>query len=757
MSTTINIDPCGPGRVVCRPAEYLGGEGFAHYRAVTAGAGATYDRAAKGQAAPVEALGALVAALKGAGYVPQVSPALVADLAAAARAEEAHEAATVSRIRLTQDALRARGLSLFRHQEDGIRWLAGRTSAILADDMGLGKTCQTLLALPDRAPAIVVCPAVAKGVWRAEAAKWRPDLRVEVLAGRKSFRWPAPGEIVVLNYDILPLPGIPPGAPAGLVVVADEASACKNSKAQRTERLRALVRVALANSGRVYQLTGTPLLNRPMELYTIINTGGPALLRESFGSWNGFVGMFRGRREQVARNVYTWQFDGPRPGDPAVAQALARVMLRRRKEDVLDLPERIVQRIEVNDVDKSVYALCDSVMGAIEARGMELEEVVTRATGGGMPGFEDISRMRAACASAKIPHALALVEEYEEAGEPVVVASAHRAPVDVIGARPGWAAITGDTSAEERTRIEAAFQAGDLHGIAMTIKAGGVAITLTRASRMILVDLEWTPGINSQAEDRIHRIGQGRSCLYQHLVLTHPLEARIWDLLREKRDMVAHTVEAAADLHRDHGAGGQTAAQALRGALQAAREAQRPTAPPRAPDAPQGPGKGRRGPATEEEQRGIEVLRLIILGRVPASPQYVAFARSLLAQHDSRGGLTDRQWACVADAHRRHASRVAGLEGGAAAGAPVPADATPRHRWIADAVAQLTDLDPDGAQQRNGAGWNKVDGGPGRHYAHKIRAGSMTAADWADAERRVSRYVRTQISPLLQGSEAEPG
>ena len=221
--------------------------------------------------------------------------------------------------------------------------------------------------------------------------------------------------------------------------------------------------------------------------------------------------------------------------------------------------------------------------------------------------------------------------------------------------------------------------------------------------------------------------------------------------------MVAHTVEAAADLHRDHGAGGQTAAQALRGALQAAREAQRPTAPPRAPDAPQGPGKGRRGPATEEEQRGIEVLRLIILGQVPASPQYVAFARSLLAQYDSRGGLSDRQWTCVADAHRRHASRVAGLEGGAAAGAPVPADATPRHRWIAEAVAQLTDLDPDGAQQRNGAGWNKVDGGPGRHYAHKIRAGSMTAADWADAERRVSRYVRTQISPLLQGSEAEPG
>lgn len=648
----INITEFGPGRIILRPAGYLGGDRFASYRSATESSGARYDRAAGGQTAAVEDLPGLVTALAGAGFQARVSPSLAALVGAAARRAEDAEDAVDRRIRATQDTLWARGLALFSHQVDGIRWLAGRTSAILADEMGLGKSAQTLLAAPDRAPVVVVCPAVAKGVWRTEAAVWRPDLQATVLAGRRSFRWPAPGEIVILNYDILPS-AVPPDAPAGLVVVADECHQCKNPKAARTERFRALARIALANSGHVYQLSGTPLLNRPMELYTILGNGGPSLLRESFGGWTGFVSAFRGRREQVARGVYAWEFDGPAPGDMTAAQALARVMLRRRKTDVLDLPERIVQRIEVNDVDRSVYSLCDSVLGAIEARGMELEEVVTRATGGGMPGFEDISRMRAACAAAKIPHAIALVEECEEAGEPVVVASAHRAPIDAIGSRPGWAAITGDTAASDRARIEAEFQAGRLRGIAMTIQAGGVAITLTRASRMILVDLAWTPGINAQAEDRIHRIGQKHTCHYMHLVLQHPLEARIWELIRSKRDLVDRTVEAAADLRKAGSDGGRSTAQALRQAARAAQSALAQSAPAPAP-------KARRGWSTQEELDGVGVLRGVVLRKIPATEEFAKFVRSLVVQLDSRGGLTDRQWAAVRDIGDRHYGRGRG-------------------------------------------------------------------------------------------------
>src|SRR5262249_49653534 len=127
--------------------------------------------------------------------------------------------------------------------------------------------------------------------------------------------------------------------------------------------------------------------------------------------------------------------------------------------------------------------------------------------------FTMLSAARAALASAKIPPLMELVEQYEEQEEPVVVFSAYRAPIDFLKAREGWAVITGDTSPNQRTEIENDFQAGKLKGVACTIKAGGVAITLTRACHVIMSDLEWTPSLNDQAAYRVIRIGQTRGCV----------------------------------------------------------------------------------------------------------------------------------------------------------------------------------------------------------------------------------------------------
>jgi SWI/SNF-related matrix-associated actin-dependent regulator 1 of chromatin subfamily A len=145
---------------------------------------------------------------------------------------------------------------------------------------------------------------------------------------------------------------------------------------------------------------------------------------------------------------------------------------------------------------------------------------------------------------------LGLVEDCEEQEEPVLVFSAHRAPVDACASREGWASITGDTSADERGRIEEAFQAGKLKGVAATIAAAGVALTLTRASRVIFADLDWTPANNDQARDRANRIGQTQSVLVTTLVADHDLDARIHDLIGFKRTLNAVTVEAAADEER---------------------------------------------------------------------------------------------------------------------------------------------------------------------------------------------------------------
>jgi SNF2 family DNA or RNA helicase len=156
-----------------------------------------------------------------------------------------------------------------------------------------------------------------------------------------------------------------------------------------------------------------------------------------------------------------------------------------------------------------------------------------------------MSLVAKALAIAKIPAMLRMVEDFEEQEEPLVVFSAHRAPIDELEKRKGWGVITGDTSPEERSRLEARFQAGDLLGIGCTIRAGGVSITLTRACNALFVDREWTPALNSQAEDRTYRIGQDRPVLITTLVADHPLDLRVTELTTDKQVLIDASVDAA--------------------------------------------------------------------------------------------------------------------------------------------------------------------------------------------------------------------
>lgn len=436
-----------------------------------------------------------------------------------------------------QAAGRADAAGLYPFQRLGVRFLARRDRALLADDMGLGKTVQVLCALPEAAEcrAIVVCPSVVKFNWRAEAARWRPDLRVTVLSGRGSFRAPEPGEIVVINYDLLPK--APPRAKrgeeqamlpydlAGVTLAVDEAHLAKNRKAARTMAVAALAR----QCARVWLLTGTPLANRALDLFGVLSAGG--MDREVFGGWLGFVKCFGGYQNRWGG----WEFGEPRADVP---ERLRRVMLRRTKTECLpDLPAVTYQTLPCNGIDGALRRDLDA---AWDEYGEELEQ-------GSLPPFEEFSALRARLAASRIPALVELVEQYEEQDVPLLVFSVHRAPVDQIGAREGWAAITGDTSAEERTAIVARFQAGELRGVALTIAAGGVGITLTRASTAVFVDLAWRPSDNWQAEDRMRRIGQlADKITVVRLVSDHPLDLHVQDLLAMKIALVQAAIEKTA-------------------------------------------------------------------------------------------------------------------------------------------------------------------------------------------------------------------
>jgi SWI/SNF-related matrix-associated actin-dependent regulator of chromatin subfamily A-like protein 1 len=611
---------------------------------------------------------------------------------------------------VVDDALQDRGSALYGYQKTGIRWLATRFAALLGDDMGLGKTIQALVAAPAGKPVLVVCPKVAKGVWAREAARWRHDLTAAAIKTRKDFRWPQAGELLSANYESLPrlddkghLPEHIGAAPAGLVLIADEAHAVKNNKAARTKAFRAIGKAARAAGGQLWLMTGTPLLNRPPELWAMLQAAD--LARVVFGSWPRFVHLMGGY--DGARGI-EWD---PRRVDPRVGEMLKDVMLRRLKIDVLpDLPEKTYDHRPVNGFSRDVRRAADEALVHMRRRGYDLETVDPDQIGG-VP-FEEMSRVREQLAAAKIPAMLSIVAEYEETETPLVVFSDHRAPVLALSEREGWAAITGDTAPEERTRIENAFQAGKLRGVAATIKAGGVAITLTRASNLLFVDRSYVPANNSQAEDRIYRIGQKAGVVITDLVGDHPLEHRLYALLATKRDLVARTVDAAA----------QTAETEIR-----------------EPDL---------GDLLSGQNDLAEMLEAVTAREAAQA----ALAAALVQEADDAAAARAAQQAAEQAAQAtisaiRQRAQTMGLDAadldgfnGGAANPRRPAN-TDVEQWVENAVATLCRLNPDRAQTRNDIGWNKADQRLGHVLGARIEGG-WTDLEWKVAAAMVAKYWR---------------
>ncbi len=688
MSIRLALEPDGQSVVVSLTA-YLG-DRFSAYRAACAEAGARWVAGRKVNVAPTTAIPTLLAAFARAELPCEVT----ADVRAALESEAAEAMALLNagraRVEAIQSNLKSRGLSLYRYQETGVEWLAPRKRALLCDEMGLGKTVQALLALPERGAAVVVAPAAVRHSWQRESMKWRPDLRPIVVETSAQFRWPRAGEILIATFGILPADAGDLGMPAETItLIADEAHAFKNPKAKRTQRWRDLSKIANDCGGRTWLLTGTPLLNRPPELWAVLQAAG--LAEEAFGNWRQFVGMFSG---QKLRHGYEWGL-----ATEDVPDRLRRVSLHRRRAQVLpDLPSKTRRDVPVHDLDAVTVELCDKALEALEAAGVNLgtAEALAKATAlGGVP-FELLSRARAALATAKIGALTELVDEYEEAEEPLVVFSAHLPPVLAIGNRPGWEVITGDTSAEKRGAIVDSFQRGDLKGIAGTIGAMGVGVTLTRSSHAILVDLAWTPALNSQAEDRVCRIGQSRGVLITRLVAAHRLDERVCELLTAKQEVIESSVEASA-VEADHV--GASPAVAL---AEAASEAARLMA--------------------AAEQRASDE-------RARKSAEHEADADEMVRRF---GGAWDGREVVVVGSFRSASNAVE------AAAARV--------------LLIVAGMDPDHAATRNGVGFNRNDGEFGHSLADSLRKyGRLSDKQWPHAIRLAARY-----QGQVEATEPEP-
>ncbi len=431
---------------------------------------------------------------------------------------------------------------LYSHQVEGVAFLLARRRAILADDMGLGKTRQSIAALVEAAPTgpwLVVCPASVKQNWAREIEQARPGASVHVVGPGAA---PATGHAdwTVVNYDLLrkhqdELTGVPW---QGLVF--DEAHFLKNHTSQRSKLARALVEDH--PEAIVHCLTGTPLTNRPRDLFPLLQLVGHPMGR-SFLS-------FAKRYCDATHNGYGWVTDGA-SNLQELRLELHGVMLRRTKDEVLDLPPKVRSWLAVDvpentarrETRRVFELLLQSGSGGttVNAAGRRLAPGNERAR-----LLAALTRARLQIAKAKVKSTLEFVQGVLDQDEKVVVFTSFDEPARKIAEHFGSEAVllTGATPVAKRQRLVDRFQTDPgVRVFVANLIAGGVGINLTEARQVVFHDLDWVPANHWQAEDRAYRIGQKHSVNVTYLVASGTVDEFVRNALEVKAALVESVVE----------------------------------------------------------------------------------------------------------------------------------------------------------------------------------------------------------------------
>ncbi len=427
------------------------------------------------------------------------------------------------------------------YQRTGVAWSAEMAElglgGVLADDMGLGKTLQ-LLALhlhrqPAGRPTLVVCPVSVLGNWAREAARFIPDTPVH--------RYHGPGRtldgiddhtLVLTTYGVVRREVEALSSVRWGLVAADEAQAVKNPLSRTARALRRIP------SDARFALTGTPVENRLVDLWSLLDWTTPGLL-----------GPLERFRCEVAVPV-------ERNRDPDATDALARLvrpfLLRRRKSDpdiAPDLPPKTETDRVVNLTTEQVTlyrAMVTATMAEVaEAEGIARRGLVLKLLTGlkqicNHPAHYLGQKAPVEGRSGKLSATTDILDTVVAEGDAALVFTQYVAMGRLLeehlsgrGMRVEF--LHGGLSVGRRQGLVDAFQAGDLDVLVISVKAGGTGLNLTRATHVIHYDRWWNPAVEDQASDRAWRIGQDRPVQVHRMICEGTVEDRIAGVLEAKR------------------------------------------------------------------------------------------------------------------------------------------------------------------------------------------------------------------------------
>jgi SNF2 family DNA or RNA helicase len=440
------------------------------------------------------------------------------------------------------------GRSLFPYQRTGIQWLnwlfSHNLHGLLADDMGLGKTLQSLASMrcmyeqsSAAEPSLVICPVAVIRHWENELrAVFGRGVEVNIYHGQNRKLDLPTGQrtIYISSYDTVVADAEELAKTGWFFVVLDEGTKIKNPGTQRAAAIKTL------NAAHKLSLSGTPIENRPAELWSLFDF----LMRDHLGTYSEFQHVFE-------KPI----FEGDKDKTADLKRRVKPFILRRKKEQVAkDLPEKVEMRywVELTGEQKLLYKRIQE---------SEVNPMEERLLSGQYVGYVDsilpvIMKLRQLCdhpamandawdpplgRSEKFDLVCEKIQEIHEAGESCVVFTNFLGTLNLLERVLGEAGlryIRIDGQTHDRQGLIDAFNGGGYAAALCSVLASGHGINLTAANHVIHVDNWFSPAVEDQATDRVHRIGQTRTVYVHKILVQNTLEEKIDALIKRKRGVI---------------------------------------------------------------------------------------------------------------------------------------------------------------------------------------------------------------------------
>jgi SNF2 family DNA or RNA helicase len=415
------------------------------------------------------------------------------------------------------------------HQKEAIEKLVGCKRFILADDMGLGKTTSTIIATLETGAKkiLIISPASLKINWMREIQNYT-DRSVYICEGKN---YSTEHDFVIINYDIIKnfydikdKENSPIYQTNFDLIIIDEAHYLQNSQAQRTK----LVNHFAKQVDRLWLLTGTPMTSRPINYYNLLNLIESPVAQ----NWMAYAIRYCEGYQFKAGPRKVWNVKGASNLEE-LRDRTSRQVLRRLKEDVLDLPDKIITPVYLRLKSRLYEELMGEYYDWYRTKTEESSSLTLQ--------FSKLTKVRQIIAEEKISSTIELCENIIEQGKKVIIFTNFTNSLQKLVEHFGKQCVFLDGSCSQPQRQYAVdqFQNNDKINVFVgNIKAAGVGITLTAAEAVIMNDLSFLPSDHSQSEDRAYRYGQKSNVSVYYPIFENTIEGVIYDILSKKKSII---------------------------------------------------------------------------------------------------------------------------------------------------------------------------------------------------------------------------